>query len=129
MSEEARELLSDARRNAAVAADLVERDDAIDIAASRAYYAMFYAAEAALLSLGLSFSSHSAVVSAFGREFAKTERLPRELHGHLRRAFDLRQSADYGPGLSVAEAAARRAVANAEQFIAAIEEYLEGLPE
>ncbi len=124
MSDEARQLLRDARRNVRVATDLLTREDAFDIAASRAYYAMFYAAEAALLSLSLSFSSHSGVVSAFGREFAKTERLPRELHGYLRRAFDLRQSADYGAGLSVSEPAARGVVENAAQFIAAIEEYL-----
>lgn len=122
MNEEIRDLLQDANRNLQVAADLIERDDELDIAASRAYYAMFHAAEAALLSIGLSFSSHSAVVSAFGREFAKTERLPRELHAHLRQAFELRQTADYGPGNRVTEDAARRAVSHAEQFIAAIEE-------
>lgn len=35
-------------------------------AASRAYYAMFYIAEAFLEGEGLSFSKHSAVISAFG---------------------------------------------------------------
>jgi uncharacterized protein (UPF0332 family) len=53
MNEEIRDLLQDANRNVQVAADLLERDDALDIAASRAYYAMFFAAEAALLSIGL----------------------------------------------------------------------------
>jgi len=124
MREEMRQLLEDARRNARVAADLLERKDAVDIAASRAYYAMFYAAQAALLGLELSFSSHSATVSAFGREFAKPELLPRELHAHLRQAFALRQSADYAVGDTVSEAAAREAVENAEHFIDAIEEYL-----
>lgn len=126
MNEEIRDLLQDANRNVQVAADLLERDDALDIVASRAHYAMFYAAEAALFSIGLSFSSHSAVVSACGHELAKTERLPRELHAHLRQAFELRQAADYGPGNSVTDDAARRAVSHAEQFIAAIEEYLRG---
>jgi len=39
------------------------------IAVSRAYYATFYAAGAALLDRGLQFSKHSAVIARFGREF------------------------------------------------------------
>ena len=39
-------------------------------ASSRAYYAMFGAAEALLLSKELSFSKHSAVIAAFGQHFA-----------------------------------------------------------
>jgi uncharacterized protein (UPF0332 family) len=45
-------------------------------AASRAYYAMFSAARALLLSQGLDFSSHSAVIAAFGQHFAKSGRVP-----------------------------------------------------
>lgn len=37
-----------------------------DFAVSRAYYAMFYIAEAFLLGQDLSFSSHAGVISAFG---------------------------------------------------------------
>jgi len=47
-----------------------------DFGASRAYYTMFYIAEAFLWSKGLSFSSHAAVVSAFGREIAKPGIVP-----------------------------------------------------
>ncbi|MBF4475915.1 HEPN domain-containing protein [Methanobacterium formicicum] len=43
-----------------------------DIAVSRSYYAMFYAAEAVLLTKNLKFSSHSGVVSQFGIHFIKT---------------------------------------------------------
>ncbi|MEA3401231.1 MAG: HEPN domain-containing protein [Armatimonadota bacterium] len=124
MTEEMRVLLADARRNASAARDLLDRGDSDDIAASRAYYAMFYVAEAALLSLDLSYSKHQAVVSAFGREFAKGGILPRELHGHLREAFGLRQTADYATGASVSRAAAEEVVDRAEQFIDAIEDYL-----
>ena len=42
-------------------------------AASRAYYAMFYAAEALLQSRGLAFSKHSAVHAAFGAARAYLE--------------------------------------------------------
>jgi uncharacterized protein (UPF0332 family) len=47
-----------------------------DMAAAEAYYAMFHAATAALAELGQGYSKHSAVISAFGREFAKTGLYP-----------------------------------------------------
>ncbi|MGF1461279.1 MAG: hypothetical protein ACFBSG_19905 [Leptolyngbyaceae cyanobacterium] len=54
-----------------------------DFAASRANYTMFYIAEAFLWHKGLSFSSHAAVVSAFGREIAKPEIVPIQFHRYL----------------------------------------------
>jgi uncharacterized protein (UPF0332 family) len=64
-------------------------------AATRGYYAMFYIAEAFLLKEGLTFSSHSAVIAAFGREFVKTKRLPVEYHRYLINAQEKRTEADY----------------------------------
>ncbi len=49
-------------------------------AASRAYYAMFYLASAFLLDLGQDYSKHSAVISAFGRDVAKPNTVPRHFH-------------------------------------------------
>lgn len=43
-----------------------------DYAASRAYYGMFYIAQAFLIGEDMSFSSHAGVISAFGRDFART---------------------------------------------------------
>lgn len=50
------------------AAKLLAANSLPDFAASRAYYTMFYITEAFLLGEGLAFSSHSAVISAFGRD-------------------------------------------------------------
>jgi len=74
MNPEIEALLEKARRSQKVAAKLYKDGD-IDLAASRAYYSLFYTAEALLLSRGLSFSSHSAVIANFGKEFAKTQAL------------------------------------------------------
>jgi len=52
------------------AAKLLAEQGYLDFAASRAYYGMFYAAEALLLHKDLSFSSHSAVIAAYGREYS-----------------------------------------------------------
>jgi uncharacterized protein (UPF0332 family) len=42
----------------------------LDSSASRLYYAMFYIAEALLAARSLSFSSHHAVLAAYGQHFA-----------------------------------------------------------
>ena len=44
---------------------------------------MFYIAEALLDNEGLSFSSHAAVVSAFGRYLAHAGKVPIMFHGYL----------------------------------------------
>lgn len=81
------------------AARLLRQANYYGFAASRAYYGMFYAAEAALLAMGLSFSKHSAVVAAFGRQLANKGLVPRHLHRYLLDAFDLRTIGDYdAPG-------------------------------
>jgi uncharacterized protein (UPF0332 family) len=92
-----------------------------DFAASRAYYAMFYVAEALLLGEGLSFSRHSAVIAAFGREFSKEGRAPADLHRYLIEGQDSRNVADYDlrPGLTAEEAAEQ--IRRAEAFLALAE--------
>ena len=69
MIPEISELLERARLSQKAAANLL-RDGFPGFAASRAYYSMFYVAQALLLSKDMSFSSHSAVIAAYGKEFA-----------------------------------------------------------
>ena len=71
MKSEVQELLDKAKRSLKTAESICKEGE-VDFAGSRAYYAMFYVAEALLLEHGLSFSSHSAVSANFGKEFAKT---------------------------------------------------------
>ncbi|MBU4225115.1 MAG: HEPN domain-containing protein [Chloroflexi bacterium] len=66
-----------------------------EIAAGRAYYAMFYVAEALLYEKGLQFGRHGQVIAAYGKEFAKTMELDPKYHRWLRAAFDTRISGDY----------------------------------
>lgn len=62
---------------------------------SRAYYASFYAAEAALLTLGESRSKHSGVLSAFSELVVRKQGFDPAIGRSLRRLFDLRNKADY----------------------------------
>jgi uncharacterized protein len=98
-------------------AKLLAGDGLHDFASSRAYYTMFYVAEALLLGEGLSFSKHTAVIAAFGRRFARTGVVPAEFHRYLIDGQDIRTVGDYstGPGLTAAQAAEQ--IARAERFL------------
>lgn len=80
------------------AARLLKNSGYYDFAVSRAYYAMFYVAEAFLLEDGLSFSKHSAVISAFGKRFAKSVQVLQEFHRYLIEAENSRNTGDYNTG-------------------------------
>ena len=75
MTDDQRELLEQARDSVSAARLLLEGGYP-GFAASRAYYAMFYIAEAFLESEGRSFSRHAAVIAAFGQYFAHTGKVP-----------------------------------------------------
>jgi uncharacterized protein len=64
-------------------------------AISRAYYAAFYAAEAALSEIGETRSKHAGVVSALGELLVKTGELAPDDGRLLRSLFDRRAGADY----------------------------------
>jgi uncharacterized protein (UPF0332 family) len=95
-----------------------------DIAVSRSYYAMFYAAEAVLLTKKLKFSSHSGVVSQFGIHFIKTGVFKPELGRNFNRAFDDRSSADYGFKSEINKETAEKAFYRADNFVKQLKEYL-----
>ena len=93
-------------------------------AVSRAYYAIFHAAEAMLVARGLDFASHHAVIAAFGREFARTGEVDPEYHRMLRLAFEERQGADYGASPRPTPAEASQVAEAAEQFLSMARDYL-----
>lgn len=95
-----------------------------DFAVSRAYYAMFYVAQAALLSRGLTFSKHSAVISAFGKEFVKPGLLPNDLHAAFTAAFDQRAIGDFDV-VMYPRKQAQDLLARSEHFVNAVVTFLE----
>ena len=101
------------------ASQLLAEKGFLDIAGSRAYYAMFYIAEAFLWEKDLSFSSHAAVIGAFGREFAKPGLVPVEFHRFLIAAQNKRTKADYevDEDLSLTNDAVQTLIDQARQFI------------
>ena len=78
------------------ASEILAEQKLYNFSASRAYYTMFYIAEAFLWEKNLSFSSHAAVISAFGRDIVKAGIVPTEFHRYLITAQRKRTQADYG---------------------------------
>jgi len=91
----------------------------------RSYYAMFHAATAALLALGIERSSHGGVIAAFGQYLTKPEKLPTRLHAHFREAFNMRIQCDYLPPPHNTKEAARTSVERALEFVDSCREFCE----
>ena len=109
MLAKADERLSTARRDFAAAA--------FGDAASRAYYAVFHAISALLVTRGLTFSSHSQTIGGFNREFVKTGVFPPDTSRKLQRLFQDRPTADYDWYHHIEEADAGVAVSDAASIV------------
>jgi uncharacterized protein (UPF0332 family) len=123
MTPEQKYLIEKAERSLLAAQQLVQQKFH-EFAVSRAYYAMFYVAEALLDQEGLSFSSHAAVISAFGQRFARSGKLPAEFHRYLIDAQSQRTRADYDPRPELSQQDAEKLLQQARSFITAASEYL-----
>jgi hypothetical protein len=93
-------------------------------AASRAYFAVFHAAEALLFSVGLEARTHHGVAALVGEHFVKPGSLSSEMGRLLSRMQRDREDADYLAGAVFTETEAREMIAKAERFLAEIERLL-----
>lgn len=75
--------------------------------------------------LGLTFSSHHAVIAAYGLHFAKTNRLEPHHHRALMDAFEKRQLADYVVDSGFAQDDVDDLLENATAFLIAARQWLE----
>ena len=121
--EQLRSMLSKSRRSLKAAQSHLNETD-YDFAASRAYYAAFYAMEAALLSQGVTCSTHGGVLATFSARFIKTGMFPTEFGAKATRLFRERQIGDYEFDVSVTLPDAEQDVAMASEIVEAIEHLL-----
>lgn len=98
------------------AAEVLIAESIYSGAINRAYYAIFYTASAALLSEGLEFHKHAAVLGAFGQKFVASGLVDKELHRAFTRAFELRLKADYKSILSASREDAEEVFQDARKF-------------
>jgi len=95
-----------------------------EFAVSRAYYAMFYATEALLMSKDLRFAKHKGVIAAFGEHYVKTGLFTQEHATMLTDAFEDRAEGDYDFMASFSREEAQSALEKAARFCTDIERYL-----
>ncbi len=115
--------MSKARRTLAAARSLL-KDDATEGACNRAYYAMFYAAQAALLAIEIAapdkgYKTHNGLIAAFGQHLVLGHYLDADLGRAINEVERLRMIADYLGDPPTLEDT-RWAVEQAEAFVAAI---------
>lgn len=124
MNEAVCQALLDKSTRSLVASKSLLQEGNPDFAIARAYYAMFYAAEALLASKGLRYRKHGSVHAAFGEHFAKTGIVDQRFHRWLLDAFDQRILGDYGVEVTVTEEDAWQVIAHAEEFLAVVRNIL-----
>ncbi len=91
---------------------------------SIAYYAMFYASRAALLSKGLYLVKHQAAIDKFGELFIKPGMVDKKFSDYLKGAKEKREQSDYKPYEPISREDAEKVLADAEAFIAKVQEIL-----
>jgi uncharacterized protein (UPF0332 family) len=86
-------------------------------AASKIYYAMFYAAQALLKTEDIEVVKHSAVESTLGYYFAKTGRIDPKYHRMLINARKVREIVDYDILEEIVEPAALLKLEDGKEFV------------
>jgi uncharacterized protein (UPF0332 family) len=97
-------------------------------AASRAYFAVFHAAQALLFSVGLEARSHHGVVALVGEHFVKPGALGSEMGRLLSRMQRDREDADYLAGAVFTAIEAQEMIAAAERFLGEAQRLLDRPP-
>ena len=107
------------------AAEALLNIDKAEFAAGRAYYSMFYVAEALLYNeFDLKLNQHGQVIAAYGKNFAKTKALDPKYHRWLRDGFDKRISGDYGVDTGIEDNIVANMINQAREFLEAAQGYL-----
>ncbi len=115
--ESAREMLRDARV-------LKENGGSPVSIVNRAYYSVFYAALALLVTVDTEPSKHAGVLAKFDELFVREGIFPKEMSRILHHAFDMRQAGDYQKSRVITREQAVEVLSSAEKFVKAIERKL-----
>jgi uncharacterized protein (UPF0332 family) len=112
------------------AAQLCLREGLVNSAASRAYYAIFQAAQVAMAIAGFPRDewSHAGLQAAFASELIHRRKIyPSAFREYLSFGLMVRQTADYGME-GIGRKTAQRLVRRAASFVAAVEEKMHHAP-
>jgi uncharacterized protein (UPF0332 family) len=122
VSPRSEELIDSARARLTGARHALAAGD-FDLAVSAAYYAMLYAARAALSEHDEHARRHGGTWGLFHRRFVASGAFDQDLHALAQQAQEAREGVDYEANLPPADEA-KRYVEGAAEFIAAVERML-----
>jgi uncharacterized protein (UPF0332 family) len=91
---------------------------------NRAYYSIFYAALALLVTADVEPNKHSGVLAKFDELFVRQGIFPKEMSRILHHAFDMRQAGDYQKSRVITDEQAVEVLTSAEVFVTTIHEKL-----
>lgn len=109
----AREMLRDAQV-------LMENGGSPTSIVNRAYYSVFYAALALLVTADVEPSKHAGVLAKFDELFVRQGIFPKEMSRILHHAFDMRQAGDYQKSKVITGEQAGEVLSSAESFVDAV---------
>jgi uncharacterized protein (UPF0332 family) len=116
--------LEQAREGLDEAQTLYEQEKSPRSIINRAYYAMFYAALALLITIDEGTSKHRGVIALFDREFINRNIFPKEMSKALHHAFEMRQVGDYREMTKLSREQAQEVLNSAFAFVKSVEEKL-----
>lgn len=93
-------------------------------AANRSYYAIFHAIRAVLALEGVDYKKHSAVISHFRQYYIKPGKFPIEFSSAINDLFRIRLKSDYDDFFVVSKTDVIDQIAQAEQFLSSVKQYL-----
>ena len=126
MNQNAQFLLEKAE-SAVGAAETLLREGYRDFAAGRAYYAMFYAAEALLAEKELTFKKHVGVHRAFSEHFVKPGVFEQKYYHWLIATFNSRLVGDYAIRTEFEHDEVQNWINQAREFLSKVQEHLKAI--
>lgn len=126
MKENTRFLL-DKAESAIGAAESLLREGYPDFSTGRAYYAMFYTAEALLAEKELEFKKHVGVHRSFSEHFIKTGIFEQKYYQWLVASFNSRLVGDYAIRTEFEDDEVQEWIDQAREFLDKVREYLKNL--
>lgn len=96
-------------------------------AANRAYYSCYYCMVALLLTKQVSTKSHQGIRAKFSELFIKTGIFPEVMWTYIKRAFELRQEADYDLDANISHEEVKRLLDNTKEIYFAAVSYQQSL--
>ncbi len=94
-------------------------------AVDRAYYAMYHAAQAILLSKGIKAKTHKGTILEFGKNIVEKGLIPKEYGKWFAEALDTRLSGTYNIYAHFGEEIVEKLIERAEKFVKEVEKILE----